>query len=189
MTQESDAIQLCPKITTRVVSSNIWLLSFGDLVTLLLGFFVAIIAFALQNPPQPQGKAEIVAAGGTTIAEDIANNPSRLSVREVQLLESSFDPITGELRGDDAKALIEQLNLSSIEVESVLIESCFNGQGAERESVRFAIMGRALAIASQIVDAGVGAESIQIELPTGVCTKNLEAGGVRVTARGTVKNG
>jgi len=187
MTQESNTIPLCPKITTRVVSSNIWLLSFGDLVTLLLGFFVAIIAFALQNPPKPQ--MEIKALDGTTIAQDIPNNASRLSVIEVQLPASSFDQTTGELGGDEAKTLITQLNLSSLKVESVLLESCFEGQSNDRESIRFMVMGRALAIASQLVDAGVNAELIQIELPTGVCSKNLQAGGVKVTARGMVNNG
>jgi hypothetical protein len=170
-----------------VVSSNIWLLSFGDLVTLLLGFFVAIIAFALQNPPKPQ--MEIKALDGTTIAQDIPNNASRLSVIEVQLPASSFDQTTGELGGDEAKTLITQLNLSSLKVESVLLESCFEGQSNDRESIRFMVMGRALAIASQLVDAGVNAELIQIELPTGVCSKNLQAGGVKVTARGMVNNG
>ena len=176
-----EAIATCPKIRRRVVGSNVWILSFGDLVTLLLGFFVAIIGYSMQNPVLRGDKAQ---PAGTTIAEDKVQGRDTEVRKQVIIPVAGFDIATGGLVEIGHKILIEQLNLDGIRVEESSIESCFGDGDTNREQSRFTVMNRALAVAGQVLDRGVPSSTLQVESPGSSCPSGAASGEVLITVVG-----
>ena len=181
---DTEAIASCPAVRRRVVGSNVWLLSFGDLVTLLLGFFVAIIAYAMQNPPKPAPKPPEAVQPGTTFA-NIPSGDATLTVRRTaRVPEEGFDPVTGELSENWRNTLRAQLNPDDIRITESAVFGCIGSSGGEREQRRFAVMGRTLAVTGQVLDMGAPEKSLRVETPGEVCEEGITPGAVLVTITG-----
>lgn len=186
MSTEQLSYQPCPTIRRRVVGSNVWLLSFGDLVTLLLGFFVAIIAYAMQHPmPASSGaQGQISGPAGTTIAVSTMDGADSTFRRQLSLPAGDFDPQTGALRENGSNLLKSLIDLDLSTVRGVVVKSCFE-EGSVAEGVaRLAGISRSLAIVSQLLDAGLSASAVEVGLPSS-CKSDYSPGGAEVTITGT----
>ena len=177
-----------PRIRRRVIGSNVWLLSFGDLVTLLLGFFVAIIAYAMQNPPKPPPAVPPQEAySGTTLAVIPAKDAEVTVRRTVILPEEAFDSESGELLDKWRNMLKMNINAEEIRITESSIFGCVGDLKGGLEQHRFAVMGRTLAVTGQVLDMGAPSNALQVETPGEVCEAGISPGAVRVTVTGTQK--
>lgn len=161
---------------------NGWLISFGDLLTLLLCTFVAIISFAgMRNQPELRAKyidstqevnnnqrlassngAEPIA--GTQVANQVARDlagGADQSAEQLLLLASDFSP--DEPAGSAAtkqKIGAALAGISSLEL--VRVESCATRDSGSNEQAWFWSMGRALEASSALLELGLPREKLQI---------------------------
>ncbi len=180
MSTEQVTYQGCPTIRRRVIGPNVWLLSFGDLVTLLLGFFVAIIAYAMQHP-QKASDSNGIDNTGTALAEVSIREESEPSSKLLLIPAQGFDPDTGAVTefGSNLLKSLGEINLSA--AQKVLISSCTAHGRRSEELTQFTGISRTLAIASQLLDRGMNPSRVQVEFVAGGCRAGLEQGGIAIT--------
>ncbi|MCO6430370.1 MAG: flagellar motor protein MotB [Deltaproteobacteria bacterium] len=124
--------------------SNAWMVSFGDLLTLLLCFFISIISLSPLNPAASSSQDGInassdgtnlpieapqqrITSSGTQLAEvNFISGKAGLPLGEVVLAFSGkdFSPYGGELLGDGQKAIKSLFAEGSYLAGPVVIESC-----------------------------------------------------------------
>lgn len=186
MSTEQVSYQACPTIRRRVIGSNVWLLSFGDLVTLLLGFFVAIIAYAMQHPipVSSVARGQISGQHGTAIAVTEIHGADSTLRRQLSIPAGGFDPQTGALRESGSNLLNSLVDLDLPTVKVVVIKSCFAEDSGSEGLARLAGISRSLAIVSQLLDAGVRASAVEVGVPSR-CKSDFSLGGAEVTITGT----
>ncbi len=150
-----------------------WLVSFGDLLTLLLCLFIARyevindksgVTSRIQEQMRP---LKVSNKGGT----HIANSKVRISPREVRFHHEDFDPVTGELMG----IARERLNLNGIpesyHVKSVHLVLC---TGAQDDVAETRAKQRAVAIRRQLLDTGYPIRELDFEIYGPGCPKSTK---------------
>jgi len=152
-----------------------WLVTFGDLLTLLLCFFLSIVSFGPLNPTQRVLEEEVTKpdepinpvmppeidseqVSGPTIA--LTNSDTM----ETLLRFTEQDYVGGgELFTSEAsEKMRSELEPEGYEVESVVVESCYGKPEYPDGRSWFMSVSRALGLRSQLIDAGVSPASISI---------------------------
>ncbi|MCB0317512.1 MAG: hypothetical protein KDD56_02060 [Bdellovibrionales bacterium] len=181
------------------IQSKLWLVSFGDLLTLLLTFFVMTIAISgkgatedtdkttltPKNPAEVvehQRQAEIFVLSGTKIA----TYPYRTEVREIGLREIDFNTEADELTQDAKKRLRQVLTTRKDVLSPVRLEVCGGLGGYATEVSWFKSIGRALFVSSQLFDAGIPKALLEVR-PLGPHCSLLNQAGKSEALVGKIK--
>lgn len=159
----------------RTVGPHLWLVSFGDLLTLLLCFFLSIITFGpLGSGPRklpsngldPQVVQSKVDLRGTQTAREsgtmLAIHDSGSMQIELMLTEADFKKTPFEVNREAWNRLQSEIALDSYGDGAVVVETCSSLHGSASAKARFISMSRALAIRSHLIDAGLGSSSLKL---------------------------
>lgn len=191
----------------RPIHSN-WFLSFGDLLTLLLCFFLTILSFSPLNPNRELGsvseKSQTVTAGeslraaggvqnavaGTALAnlglgDEKATLPVNASVVEglrFWFEESDFVGLGWELSEQSAGRLKNQVVGTAYATKRVTIESCLEAAAVGEETAWAGSISRILTLRSQLIDAGIPAGLFRYRVLGPYCNE-VRAVGSQETAR------
>lgn len=152
-----------------------WMVTFGDLLTLLLCFFLTIVSFSPLNSnndrPQTQMAVEKQDASGTTIASTSSEEEADRTTASSSGLFFYAEDFVGEvggLGGDVLNRLTSQLKMpgyltksASESLGALLIEGC--GEGMDEESWLMAL-SHVSQIRGQLLDAGISRERIQVRI-------------------------
>lgn len=141
---------------TRAHPANGWLVTFGDLLTLVLCFFLVVL---LHSPIGPLGAAEVQeadelesensqsdkASDGISIAltEGVKQTERRLVVR---YLEEEFAQPTFELAEVAREKLHKAISSGGYPVLTAEVRTCVNGLESKRDSRWFDATARGLAL-------------------------------------------
>jgi flagellar motor protein MotB len=173
-------------LSERAIHSN-WILSFGDLLTLLLCFFLSIISFSPLNPannvpviveedqPVEQVSTNVLpdAPTGSEPGTALANltssdaeltperNRSYFSGLRFWLNESDYSGLGWEPSEEAAKRIKNQVVRTSYQPKRVTIESCFDAGVKGAETVWAGSISRILNLRSQLIDAGLPSGSFE----------------------------
>lgn len=160
-----------------------WMLSFGDLLTLLLCFFLCALSFSPLNPhrgneaisKQNQQLADSTAStsvvpvalerAGTALAKlnpeasefGTLTKPNDSSELVVNLSESDFIRDAWEPVPNAIDKVKSQVRETSYAVLGVKLESCFPEQARAEEAAWAGSMSRILSMRGQLIDAGLPA--------------------------------
>ncbi|MEZ4753955.1 MAG: flagellar motor protein MotB [Bdellovibrionota bacterium] len=155
-----------------------WLVTFGDLLTLLLTFFVMSIAIGGQNETATAENIQknqistkensqleeieviprLVKLSGTNIAIQTLRTP----LKEVGLDESDFNTESDHLTAKAAQRLRAILSARKDEFSTVRLELCGGLGGYATEVSWYKSISRALFVQSQLVDAGISKSQLAI---------------------------
>ncbi|RMG42260.1 MAG: hypothetical protein D6719_06870 [Candidatus Dadabacteria bacterium] len=155
-----------------------WLVTFGDLLTLLLVFFLSIISFgnfgspritsnnyasAHKNFKNPVRKEFLQRPGqtGITIAHLTDRDSPDGEVRIV-FKETDFESQSGVLLKKARKHLKKKVVTAAYLTEQAVVEACRANNGERDAAAWFVSAGRLLDLRSQLVDAGVDARRIYL---------------------------
>ncbi|WKZ57156.1 MAG: flagellar motor protein MotB [Bdellovibrionota bacterium] len=142
-----------------------WLVSFGDLLTLLLAFFVASVAGAGPHVEQDQAPSSL--STGPTSGIDVANfNRGDLSVRNpdtvISVQEISWNGVlSGERMGEIAQR-IPHAAATAKPVRVVLCTAPFEGEMG-------LLTGLGSALIEQLRQGGIGKRGLIVELRGSGC--------------------
>lgn len=155
---------------------GLWLLSLGDLLTLLLGFFIALIGSSPLNPAVRSTNSEHSTSNsgggssrlsdaevGTAIAELDMQTPET-PVRHVVFGEDDFEAMGMSMRDGVYGSRVSAAIPESYRVSGMLIESCGGVSGASGASGWDGAAARALAVRGQAIDSGMDAKLIKVRL-------------------------
>ena len=144
------------------MKNKLWLVTFGDLLTLLLTFFVMTIALSGQNEAAQAAQNQVNPNDINGIEENIKEEPlirlsgtniaiykRRTPVREVGLSESDFNTEADELKSEAVKKLKMIISSRKDELSSIRLELCGGSGGYATEVSWFKSISRALFIRSQ----------------------------------------
>ena len=131
-----------------------WLVSFGDLLTLLLCFFVTIIA---QSPLNPRSAKSEALREKQEAGTEFAPSVSRSLFKTLTLSQQDFQKDSGGI----AQALKSSVILDGYEVSKASLSSCSPGVG---ETSWFEATKQALSLRRQLIDAGVASPRIEISV-------------------------
>ena len=166
-----------------------WLVSFGDLLTLMLCFFLATITFKPRLAPTKDevthrsnreiSEVKPITAASALSGTHFANTHRRQgvifrsfspkSVFDFRLKNSDFDSRTGLLRRSSALGLKRIVSSSSYSFGMIEIHSCVNEVTADVGEALQSSMNRALAVRGQVIDAGVAANLVRTRILGGDC--------------------
>lgn len=202
-------------LSSRPIESN-WLLSFGDLLTLLLAFFISVFSLSPLNPAVRSAKNSERheqlstdsrsdkpgfiprAIPGTALADigSGARSPtqdvraSKAEHLDIWLSAADFEEGTDEL-GIRAQARIRtQVIGNSYRVLGIKIQSCSELPPELEDIGWMASSRRILALRRQFLDAGVGAEQLRYRVLGSDCTglrEGAQAGDEGATVRITIE--
>ena len=149
-----------------------WILSLGDLLTLLLCFFVSAIAAGYHKSSsnlsvttdndtgfrQPVESEQARTGTGTSIA------PFEVVATEERLGPESFVGST-VLRLEPSAAARLRSNIESVRmVVGITVSSCGGGQESQPQRSWFEALRRGLEVRRQLLDAGVAANRIRLQV-------------------------
>lgn len=189
----------------RSIHSN-WMLSFGDLLTLLLCFFLSILSFSSLNPSNDRaqkhdkvqgvgGPEPILAdtegrqtAAGTQLAnlegsDEKATLPANASVVNGLRLwfgESDYVGLGWELSEVAIQRLKSQVVRTAYAPKRVTIESCLGSTVIGDETAWAGSISRILGLRSQLIDAGLAPGTFRYRVLGPYCDVLL-AGGLEET--------
>lgn len=156
-----------------------WWVSFGDLLTLLLCFFLALVGFGtlrisvpatLSNEPgrgnSELGQAKFISQGDGTPFALYESEPVVVSLRYA---ERDYAADQEMLTAEAAGKLKTEVSKSPYDITAVHVETCATvpGKGAGHSWLH--AMSRGMALRSQVFDAGVSAELITLRVLGGHC--------------------
>jgi hypothetical protein len=166
------------------IPEGVWLTSFGDLLTLLLGFFVATIALSPLNPASPKGKSAEVSLKNEGLRPEAvqaaaANQPgiglASSSSKHSKELREGGEPLPfakqtfefAELADPDVNSWLEGLPISGV----VRTRMGFCSSNLEWDQRLTA----AQRVATALVAAGIPLERQETMLTVGNCPPDVEA--------------
>ncbi len=167
-----------PKKTPK--RRTVWLVTFGDLLTLLLCFFLSTVALPLRTnrqqvadinktlparSPQNINGAELTTAG-TLLAPSREEPLGRLKEtpsREVEIREGFFDPGSSNLSEEGSRKLKTSPLSAGYKLESAEIQFCADEKRHGRVGEQRFSTGRLLAVRSQLIDTGVPPERVRMK--------------------------
>ena len=151
----------------------VWLISFSDLLTLLLCFFLCLAAFGrfdgtlrqanskisqdnLNTNGVPNAASSVVTSGGTVVA----NKSIEAGSLQALLTEADFGSDGSEVKSSGQDKLKKLLETVAYKPTAVLIETC--GVRVDRENERAWLQGmsRAVALKGQLLDAGIDGQRL-----------------------------
>lgn len=164
----------------RSIQSN-WMLSFGDLLTLLLCFFLSVLSLSPLNPAnenrinvkenqeviQPKqdqpsvtrsnpgsgtALAKLSTAGGVLTPEQKASDSNML---ELLLSQDDFEGLGWDLKAESQLRVKNQVIGTAYPVRRVTIESCFGSVPGSEETAWAGAISRILSLRSQLIDGGL----------------------------------
>ena len=156
--------------------NSYWLMTFGDLLTLLLCFFVAIVSLSRhQHDADLVEAAEFeasqitetideitrITAGashGAKIALDIDNR----NLTEVLLEQGDVDPEKHRLNSAGEQVMEKAIRLVSYPIRSIVIETCSRRGNAEAAIAWHESVSMSLGIQRQIHDMSVGSPQFKV---------------------------
>jgi hypothetical protein len=142
------------------------MLSFGDLTTLLLCFFVSAISLSPLNPLIPQPQNDVSSANfepGTSIASSQsresltpATRPPEFRYLDEQVLETEFDSKGPELTEAGRARVKERMKLDGYRLVAANILAC-SGRSAEKSEMKAWQLSssRILGLRRQLIDVGL----------------------------------
>ena len=151
---------------------SLWLIGFGDLLTLMLCFFLSLVAFGPLNQADRQEREALTPEAKKMI--QMLKLPIRLATQSGITIAFSmdgyprlnFDFTEDEFAAEGLAAaslarIVNTINSVNYEIREIRLEICTRrkqgGEGSWSESSL-----KALGVRSQLLDAGVKAESIKI---------------------------
>ncbi|MCB0311063.1 MAG: hypothetical protein KDD42_07500, partial [Bdellovibrionales bacterium] len=178
---------------------NTWLVSFGDLLTLLVCFFIAILSASPMNPANSTSASSVSAQNydekvrrwlrstsrlrsGTTLAnytDETGPNSDLIKLR-IDLGNQSFLQNGVTLEPKTRRQLKRVIALQGYELQTAAISSCSTEGGAALEKAWFVSMDRALEVRRQMIDTGVANKRIELEVVGPFCQAG-QFDGARVT--------
>lgn len=161
----SDSINVGRDSTPRK-EAHTWMLSFGDLTTLLLCFFVSAISLSPLNPLIPQHQNIVSDANlepGTSIASSQsretltpATRPPEFRYLEEQVLETEFDSQTAELTAAGLARVKERMKLDGYRLVAANILTCSGRMPEKSEMEAWELsLSRILGLRRQLIDVGL----------------------------------
>lgn len=159
-------------------TKSVWLVSFGDLLTLLLCLFLALVGNSGLNPHKANQisarSKEQISSNGAFTASDLKhgtrlalNGSAKRSIRLV-CFERDFKSVRGELRRSALIRLQNEARSVRYSSQAALIEGCALNQS---EQSRFESMKRRLTLRSQMIDSGFLAERLSIRAMGADCSQ------------------
>jgi len=159
--------------------AQIWLISFGDLLTLILGFFVAVVSQTPLNPAfkPPINQESLLQNGveipkseaGTVAGTQFAKAKAKKQVFKgfiLRLSERDFVQSKNSLRRRAQYQLKKRVRLVAYRLSTARIESCTEGLGNQSW---LGSIERTLLIRRQLLDAGVAPRAIELGALGGNC--------------------
>jgi hypothetical protein len=176
----SEIEQSGPALVPRTGVSKpnaIWLISFGDLLTLLLCFFLSIVSFGPLNPHATLPKNELTARSDSTPSTSAykktpAGTGFALKTHgrfaaarhfgelKLQIAEEEYTDLGGTLSEEAQKRLESAVKSSGYSVLAASVSSC-SALGSV-SSGWFQSISRSLQVRRQLVDAGVSAQAVTV---------------------------
>jgi flagellar motor protein MotB len=171
----------------RLSRPSLWLVTFGDLLTLMLCFFLATIslrplsststsALTTQNNKVSTAKLNSLVqlkGAGTRLAakEEELSAPRPAEIRkQVVLSEGSFLRARAELSRSAQSQLNNAVTTDGYEVRSVAIQVCTDKKGYVAEKTASLSVERALRVRGQLIDRGISPEALRVRALADSCT-------------------
>ncbi len=135
-----------------------WMLSFGDMLTLILGFFITILSFRTYDPQQIKeiGRQQQI-QNGTSLAKDKESPQLTFAFTEKDYQQNAAEEVSGV-----AELINQRIKTVTYKVTGASIETCDDRtEGLEGQSW-FNAMGRSLALHRQVIDAGIAPELVKV---------------------------
>lgn len=151
-----------------------WQLTFSDLLTLLLCFFVALIGFGQVKPMSGTGSISGIAFASTTVEGDT------FQVNELLLHVQDFEDNQREVF---QKRLKNFVFLEGYYSESLTLEVCAKGNPMQASKKWHEATQRMLEVNRQVIDAKVRKESIALRMTESLCELKSEEGVVAARVR------
>lgn len=160
--------------------ADVWYVTFADLLTLLLCFFLAIIAlsplspYSLKTEPVSKNKQDFeIQQRNKASGTDIASNYIEVDRTLVSFRAADLELSELKLNQTAVESLISQMIREGYQVRQVLIRACSGGQGDEAWQSSQQL---ALNVSRQLVDAGIRKDSIKLAALGPLCSLNGEEG-------------
>ena len=147
------------------LSRPLWALSMGDLMTLILSFFLSIIASSLQ---QASNRPQV----GTPIALTTIESEAAPDWTELKLESDSFDLSQITLKTQARKLLETKVKALKNDISEVIIRGCLEEGTDEVSDPWFVSIGRVVAVARQVIDTGLPQEAVRAE-PASACSSGV----------------
>jgi hypothetical protein len=186
-----------------------WLVSLGDLLTLLLCFFLAVVSMSPLNPaveremkaaqnqsdmvsdaPLPaEGPVQMpdkaaMSAAGTPLAKSIHESELAGPAVNVEFTASDFPGREFTLMSDAVLKLKREIDANVYPVREVLIESCGGESTAGRQASGWnESVRRAFILRGQLIDSRIADSIIKVRLVGGNCKVLNSDGKGEVSAR------
>lgn len=161
----------------RSINSGSWLVTFGDLLTLMLCLFVTIVSQSPLNPATEQAQngvsprsAEQSAKYSRSIVDfqspgtTLAPSNDVEGVAELTFLESDFSGEAGELVEASQKAVKNEVIRAGYDVSAAAISTCSLDQGASEDAKWLSSVSRSFSLRRQLVDAGIDPSRISVSV-------------------------
>jgi len=164
---------------------NHWLVSFGDLLTLLLCFFITILSFGGMKPEGSTDKLGI--NGGTQVdaafsrESNDGGNPAGIELAVLSDREADYKEVTlnfeesdfsqsGEVLTEAALAgLKRQVTQDGYTPDRALLQTCADREAGSAEYEWYLSLGRALFLRSQLIDAGISPQALRLRVAGARC--------------------
>lgn len=158
------------------VVDDSWLLSLGDLLTLLLCFFLCLVASSPLNPSYHRGNPVLDKEIGddpypavpTVESQFESGTPFAISFngatyKEFTLLQNHFGD-SGEFSNESKISALSVMDLDRYELEKATIETCTPAEGGARETDWYSALNHALSTRSQLIDSGIDEKRIEVSV-------------------------
>lgn len=148
-----------------------WHLSFGDLITLLMTFFITTISLSPLNPAT-RNRVQSADTTGTSIALK-AKEGSRLAQAGIvndykeliiQLQDSDFIDQAELVKPEVMLEIKNSIKADGYIVEQLILAACFKSEWLQQELVWEASKQRTLALASQLIDSGLSNDVLELRV-------------------------
>ncbi len=155
-------------IETDQIRENIWLTSFGDLLTLLLCFFLATLSGSSLNPLSPAGIERIKSGNHSSFMLKLYSSKQPLAygtsiaqlsdgVLELTATFFSDDFVTlGETLSQNAERRFPDVVPSGYTLEAVEVSTCYPSETGSISTSWLGSITRAKALSRQLIDRGFG---------------------------------
>ena len=131
-------------------NNNIWLISFGDLLTLVLCFFISVISI---SPLNPEIKSKI--QSGTQLAHNNKEIERAGAVKKdltLSISENDLFPLVNKITNEGLERLKKLIPKDTYNIKGIRIESCKRGpagNNAEKWSQSASLISE---LRSQLID-------------------------------------